>query len=418
MASEIGKFFSWVSHPEELICSILYLLRHSPPDEKTNKMDTSSSMKACYNFLEQTSRSFAAVIQELHPKLRDVICIYYLVLRGLDTIEDDMTINIPFKKELLINFHTYLYEIGWTFEESGPNEKDAPLLVSFNIVIDEFLKLDVVYQNVIADITKEMGKGMTIYIEKRITTIEDYDEYCHYVAGLVGIGLSKIFYASGLEDEKVGNARELSNSMGLFLQKVNIIRDINEDLLDNRRIWPTQIWSNYVNYIGDLIDEKNVLKSTQCLNNMCLNSLKHIPQVIEYLSLIRDPSVFKFCAIPQVMAIATIATCLNNPTVLQENVKIRKGEAIRLIYEASDLNNCQKIMIRYLDVMLKKLANAQPDPNYDNLVATITSSKKALVSRTKFTFIDYASRSAIVTAIIATIFYTFISLLSYIKSRQ
>lgn len=46
-------------------------------------------------------------------------------------------------------------------------------------------------------------------------TIDDYDEYCHYVAGLVGLGLSKLFYASGKED-LAGD--DLSNSMGLFLQ--------------------------------------------------------------------------------------------------------------------------------------------------------------------------------------------------------
>jgi phytoene/squalene synthetase len=42
--------------------------------------------------------------------------------------------------------------------------------------------------------------------------------YCHYVAGLVGIGLSELFASSGLEDESFGGAEELSNHMGLLLQ--------------------------------------------------------------------------------------------------------------------------------------------------------------------------------------------------------
>ena len=46
-------------------------------------------------------------------------------------------------------------------------------------------------------------------------TIDDYDEYCHYVAGLVGLGLSRLFHNAGLEDLAPDN---LSNSMGLFLQ--------------------------------------------------------------------------------------------------------------------------------------------------------------------------------------------------------
>ena len=49
----------------------------------------------------------------------------------------------------------------------------------------------------------------------QVETLEEYDEYCHYVAGLIGYGLSRLFHAAGLEDLAPDN---LSNSMGLFLQ--------------------------------------------------------------------------------------------------------------------------------------------------------------------------------------------------------
>ena len=45
---------------------------------------------------------------------------------------------------------------------------------------------------VIADITRRMGAGMAEFIEREVEAIEDFDTYCHYVAGLVGIGLSKV----------------------------------------------------------------------------------------------------------------------------------------------------------------------------------------------------------------------------------
>ena len=66
-------------------------------------------------------------------------------------------------------------------------------------------------------------------------------QYCHYVAGLVGIGLSQLFSASELEDKIVGEDTELANSMGLFLQKTNIIRDYLEDNIDGREFWPKQV---------------------------------------------------------------------------------------------------------------------------------------------------------------------------------
>lgn len=41
---------------------------------------------------------------------------------------------------------------------------------------------------------------------------------------------------------------------------------------------------------------------------------------------LRNPSVFRFCAIPQIMAIATLAECYGNPEVFKRVVKIPKGQ--------------------------------------------------------------------------------------------
>jgi hypothetical protein len=40
------------------------------------------------------------VVQELNPDLVIPVALYYLVLRGLDTIEDDMTISLEEKEPL------------------------------------------------------------------------------------------------------------------------------------------------------------------------------------------------------------------------------------------------------------------------------------------------------------------------------
>ena len=39
----------------------------------------------------------------------------------------------------------------------------------------------------------------------------------------------------------MGKDARLSNSMGLFLQKTNIIRDYLEDSLDGREFWPREV---------------------------------------------------------------------------------------------------------------------------------------------------------------------------------
>ncbi len=89
-----------------------------------------------------------------------------------------------------------------------------------------------------ADYTHKAATTGSIYLE----TVSEYDLYCHYVAGLVGEGLSRLFAASGKEAAYVGSQLELSNSMGLLLQKTNIIRDFREDVDDKRFFWPREIW--------------------------------------------------------------------------------------------------------------------------------------------------------------------------------
>ena len=54
--------------------------------------------------------SFAVVIQRLPLELRDAVCIFYLVLRALDTIEDDMAIEVSVKVPLLRVFYEKIYD--------------------------------------------------------------------------------------------------------------------------------------------------------------------------------------------------------------------------------------------------------------------------------------------------------------------
>ena len=68
------------------------------------------------------------------------VCLYYLVLRGLDTVEDDMTLPDEKKQKVLRSFHEHTLTDGWNFKESGPDEADRQLLVEYENVVTE-LKL-------------------------------------------------------------------------------------------------------------------------------------------------------------------------------------------------------------------------------------------------------------------------------------
>ncbi|CAK9439559.1 uncharacterized protein LODBEIA_P36590 [Lodderomyces beijingensis] len=366
----MGKLIQLITHPSELKAAIQLMGFRQSLHQKSSNDNTSPELIRCYELLNLTSRSFAAVIEELHPELRDAIMIFYLVLRALDTVEDDMTIKPEVKIPLLRHFDEKLDTQDWTFDGSGPNEKDRAVLVEFDQILTIYHGLKPQYQEIVKDITFKMGNGMADYILDEnfnlngVETITDYDLYCHYVAGLVGEGLTKLIVLARFSDSSLVEDNFVkSNSMGLFLQKTNIIRDYHEDLQDGRSFWPKEIWSKYTTSLPQFNEDPACeFEGLSCINDLVLNALGHVKHVLEFLSLVKDPSTFSFCAIPQVMAIATLAEVYNNPKVLHGVVKIRKGTTCKLILESRTFPGVVKIFRHYIQVINHK--SSVRDPNY------------------------------------------------------
>ncbi len=334
-----------------------------------NEEKETEDQKICFGYLNQTSRSFSAVIQELHPELLMPICLFYLILRGLDTIEDDTSISGTAKEPLLRYFKDKLEEDGWCFTGNRPEEKDRDLLVNFKYVIAEYKKMKPPYQVIIKDITDKMGNGMADYClnaefnEVGVDTIKDYDLYCHYVAGLVGEGLTRLFVESGFGNPALLDRPDLHESMGLFLQKTNIIRDIKEDTDDGRKFWPREIWSKHVENWDDLFKLEYREAALNCSSEMVLNALHHADQCLFYLAGLKEQSVFNFAAIPQSMAIATLELCFRNPTMFERNIKITKGHACQLMIESTqNLQVVCEVFKKHVRAIRKK--NKPKDPNF------------------------------------------------------
>ncbi|EUC47679.1 hypothetical protein COCMIDRAFT_89307 [Bipolaris oryzae ATCC 44560] len=367
-------FLYYAVHPAELRSIIQWKVWHNPVHERDESKEP-ESLKRCYHFLNQTSRSFAAVILELHPDLLAPVTVFYLILRGLDTIEDDMTIPLAKKEPLLRNFQDILEQDGWTFTENGPNEKDRQLLVEFNVVIEEYKKIKPAYKDIIKDITRRMGNGMADYANNAefnagVKTIKEYELYCHYVAGLVGEGCTRLFVEAGLANAALLKRPELMESMGQLLQQVNITRDVREDFDDGRRFWPKEIWSKHVDNFEDLFKPENSEKALNASSEMILTALTRADDCLYYLAGLREQSVFNFCAIPQSMAIATLEACFQNYDLFQKNVKITKGEACQLMVESTqNLQLVCEIFRRYARKIAKK--NNPHDPNFLKISITL-----------------------------------------------
>jgi farnesyl-diphosphate farnesyltransferase len=328
-----------------------------PLDELAQQLDDKSF---CYAALGKVSRSFSVVIQQLPEDLKDAVCVFYLVLRALDTIEDDMQLPLNEKIPLLETFHEKTDDESFSLNGIGDHADYRVLLENYPKVVRMFKTLNKESQRTIVDITAQMGKGMADFSEKEINQLADFDLYCHYVAGLVGIGLSGLFVASSLETFSLNDRGRNSNAMGLFLQKTNIIRDYHEDLYADRTFWPKEIWGQYAENLDDFAKNPESKQSLSCLNHMLTDALQHIPDCLEYLSHVKDEQVFHFTAIPQIMAIATLAELYNNTKVLKGVVKVRKGLAARLMVYAVTIEDVYKYFDKGLRKIEKKCTNGTP----------------------------------------------------------
>eukprot|EP00536_Pseudo-nitzschia_multiseries_P017915 jgi/Psemu1/248452/estExt_Genewise1.C_19290007 len=337
----------------------------------------------CDEILSKVSRSFAAVIRQLPPTMLVDILVFYLVLRALDTIEDDMTAfaSNDVKVKHLLNFHkTALVDPNWTMDGVGEADEKR-LLQQFDKCHRVFAKLGDKSRRVIVDITQRMATGMAEFVGKDLgqgtTDIDQYNRYCHFVAGLVGEGLSRLFAASGLEKASFGSELYLSDQMGLFLQKTNIIRDYLEDYVDGRAFWPQSVWKKHsktgeLGYFADQTDPDAKLRSLECLNELVTDALELAPDCLVYLSKLQCAEIFRFCAIPQVMAIATLNYCYNNSNVFTGVVKIRKGTSCKLILRTNTLDEVHDTFYQFARGVLRKAeANRSQgvlDPSYSRTV--------------------------------------------------
>jgi len=95
---------------------------------------------------------------------------------------------------------------------------------------------------------------------------------------------------------------------------------------------------------------------------MVVDALRHVPDVLDYLRLLTNQSVFNFCAIPQTMAIATLELCFMNPDMFKRNIKIRKAVSASLIMRATNPRDVAHIFRDFTRKIHQRAVKS--DPNF------------------------------------------------------
>lgn len=220
--------------------------------------DSVLSGKKAWTYAEeillQVSRTFALNINVLKGKLHKSILLAYLYLRIADTVEDDPDMTASEKEVLLDKFASIFKtaelrdEAVSAFEDALPaswrarsTEPYFDLCLHTHVVVPLLKELPEVYAAPVRDVTIEMCGGMAKFAKRQeaalssgwftLESIGDLDEYCYYVAGIVGKLLTHLFAADTclIGEARKAEMQKLDVSFGLALQVANIVKDCRED---------------------------------------------------------------------------------------------------------------------------------------------------------------------------------------------
>jgi farnesyl-diphosphate farnesyltransferase len=298
-----------------------------------------------WNILPQVSRSFALTIPFIEPPYREEIMVGYLEARILDTFED---CPLPLKlRERAMN----LWIEALRKESFGPLNGIAHEVIqhvpemSYRFLVENMDRVLFLHR-MMSTFFKQasvkwfgiMKDGMLEYSIKPIMTFNDLDEYCYYVAGVVGRFLTDV--VGSRETFRYDLLNEDAKAFGLFLQKVNITRDVRDDILHGRFFWPQFLVKDVGGYDG-LLDERNREKSLVLLNKMVDSAWSHANAAERYIFNIpmSVKGYKKFCIVNFEMAKRTLLLLRDNEDVLygEKPVKITRKDVKEIISYADEI---------------------------------------------------------------------------------
>ncbi len=200
--------------------------------------------------LDRVSRSFAFCIRQLPSPLRDWVGLSYLLCRIVDTIEDAPWVEAEQQKAAFKAFDAALIdanrvnaldELVSGFPEL-PDREVALLSVNQRLLKD-YHQLPSPVHEILRDLVHSMSLGMqhfSAHRPMRLHTLGEVNQYCFFVAGVVGELLAKLVARVEPRFQMTQAALIRAHHFGLFLQKVNLLKDQFDDEKVGRHLVPSR----------------------------------------------------------------------------------------------------------------------------------------------------------------------------------
>lgn len=336
--------------------------------------------------LQKVSRSFAFCIEVLPEGLQENVALSYLLCRILDTIEDapwpaesksvqivlfdqfiEFLDQLPDSQKIQ-NWQNLFKENALVYSQIKVAEID--LLLEFEVLLNDLHSLESAEYLAIKNPILDMARGMKLFSQEqmdtssvlelgykiKIHTMLELNQYCFFVAGVVGEILTNLVSIYLKEPSyKVQNLKRAFD-FGLFLQKINILKDQKQDQQEGRFFVP---------------DRGLVYQS---LLQHAQNSMEYIRGIPYQLTGFR-----LFCAWSFFLGLASLPF-IDESFRLESQAKISRKETEELLAEVlGEIDSNDKLFLRYQNYLkqFKKLilksVVPKSEPGLDTVLSELRS---------------------------------------------
>jgi farnesyl-diphosphate farnesyltransferase len=318
------------------------------------------------SILPGVSRTFALTIPVLPQPLAEVVTNAYLLCRLADTIEDDISLTDAQKTD----FHARFVRVVEGTEPAEPFATELAPLLSERTLDDErdlvantakVIRLTHSFsdaeRSALTRCVKIMCQGMPEFQRNKsssgLRALPDLDEYCYYVAGVVGEMLTELFclHCPELEPQRERMMR-LAVSFGQGLQMTNILKDIWDDRRADTCWLPRAVFERHGFDLAQLETGPDSKAFAAGMSELIGVAHAHLRDALEYSCMIpkRESGIRKFCLWAIGLAVLTLRKIHNNPgfssgtdvkvsrrtvkaTILTTNLALRSNRALRIVFD-------------------------------------------------------------------------------------
>jgi len=322
-------------------------------------MDSVSSDEVYQDqILPHVSRTFALTIPQLPQALRSAVTCAYLLCRIADTIEDEPALSPPETLGFLQRFSAVLAGQG----EPAPLAQDIErrlsnrtlaterdLVSNMERVIRVMERLNEPQRAAIRRCVELMCSGMPHFqftaSLRGLPQSSDLDDYCYYVAGVVGEMLTDLFCDYSPEIARHRPALSaLAASFAQGLQMTNILKDVWEDRSRGACWLPQDVFARHGVDLAQLSNEPFDPRFGAGFRELLGTAHAHLKNALDYTLLIpgSETGIRRFCLWAIGLAVLTLRKIEHHPQFTAgAQVKIKRSAVAmtRLLTNAAVRND-------------------------------------------------------------------------------